>query len=104
MISVKVVDDKRKNYFIHSIFSKPVKGKLSFHIAMSLPKDIFSRMHSGDSLPQVYSKNEGAATLEGEKYRKEFSIAVLTPNLCSYDSSHFYHTSRLQSVSVKAIK
>jgi len=56
-----VVDDKRKNYFIHSIFS--------IHIAMSIPKDIFSRMHSGDSLPHMYPKKEGAATARGRKIK-----------------------------------
>jgi hypothetical protein len=53
-----------KSPFIHSIFSKPVKGKLSFHIAMSIPKVILFKMDSGDSPPHVYLKKEAAAMLE----------------------------------------
>jgi CRISPR/Cas system type I-B associated protein Csh2 (Cas7 group RAMP superfamily) len=69
---------RERNISSIQFLSKPVKGKLSFHIAMSIPKVILSTMHSGDSLPQVYPKKEAAATLDEQIMPRVFYRCTCT--------------------------
>jgi FMN reductase [NAD(P)H] len=58
-------------YYTLAILSKHVKGKLSSHITMSYPKDIFARMYSGNNISQLLYPKKEVASAEKEKEYEE---------------------------------